>query len=89
MTNLDGDVMLDASQTRDRGAWLRIMENIARNAGSVKKVGSVHKALVLDNGPTLLVTFDSYTAARQRSKRLPVAIELADACDWSQLCLVS
>ncbi len=89
MTDLDSDVMLDASQARDRGTWLRVMEDIAEDGGSLEKLGAGHRALYLDNAPTLLVTFDSYAGARHRSKQLPVGTEMADECDWSQLCLIS
>lgn len=89
MTDLDSDEMLDASQARDRSSWLRQMDRIGTDGGRFEKVGPSHRAVVLDNAPTLLVTFDSYAGARNRPKQLPVGMELADECDWSQLCLIS
>ena len=64
MTNLDSDVMLDASQARDRGDWMRALQSIAEDSGSFEKIGTSYHALFLDNAPTLLVTFDSYAAAQ-------------------------
>lgn len=89
MTDIDSDIMLDASPAKDRGEWLAIMKTIAEEAGSFEPVGPSHAALFLDNSPTLLVSFDSYAAARLRPKQLPVGAELADECDWSYLCLLS
>lgn len=89
MSDLDSDIMLDASAAKDRGDWLRIMAEIGEDAGYFRPVGPNHHALFLDNSPTLLVTFDSVDGARGRAKQLPTAVELADECDWSQLCLLT
>lgn len=89
MSDLDSDVMLDASAAQDRGAWMRVMDAIGEDGGYFQKVGASHNALFLDNAPTLLVTFDTYAAARSRPKQLPVGMALADECDWSQLCILS
>lgn len=89
MTDLDGDIMLDASTAKDRGDWLRLMWAIGEDAGYFRKIGAAHHALFLDNSPTLLVSFDSIDGARSRAKQLPAGVELADECDWSQLCLLS
>ncbi|MGV8986650.1 MAG: phosphoadenosine phosphosulfate reductase [Cypionkella sp.] len=89
MTDLDSDIMLDASTAKDRSDWLRLMEQIGRDSGYFQTIGPAHHALFLDNSPSLLVSFDSYDAARTRRKQLPVGVELADECDWSQLCIVS
>ena len=89
MSDLDSDVMLDASDAKDRVEWMRIMDAIGEDSGYFQKVGGSHNAVFLDNSPTLLVTFDSHAAARHRPKNLPVGMALADECDWSQLCILS
>ena len=89
MTPLDSDVMLDASAATDGADWLDRMQAVGEEAGTFEPMGSAHHAVFLDNAPTLLVTFDSYAAAKGRSKYLPVGMQLADECDWSHLCLLS
>lgn len=89
MSDLDSDVMLDASFANDRAEWMGVMDAIGEDSGYFQRVGAQHNALFLDNAPTLLVSFDSYDAARHRPKQLPVGLELADECDWSQLCILS
>lgn len=89
MSDLDGDVMLDASTAVDPESWLLRMRAIGSESGWLQPVGASHHALHLDNSATLLVTFDSYDAARHRPKQLPVGTGLADECDWSQLCILS
>ncbi len=89
MSDIDSDVMLDASAAKDRVEWMGVMDAIGEDSGYFQKVGASHNALFLDNSPTLLVTFDSHAAARHRPKQLPVGMVLADECDWSQLCILS
>lgn len=89
MSDLDTDVMLDASGAKDRAEWMQIIDAIGEDGGYFQKVGALHRALFLDNSPTLLVTFDNHAAARHRPKQLPVGMALADECDWSHLCLLS
>ncbi|MBI1172119.1 hypothetical protein GC209_12020 [bacterium] len=89
MTDLDSNIMLDASAAKDRDAWLDLMGEIGEEAGYFRKIGAAHHALFLDNSPTLLVSFDSVDGARGRPKQLPSGVELADECDWSQLCILS
>ncbi len=89
MTDFNSDIMLDASAAKDRGSWLQIITAIGKESGYFKSLGSKHDAFFLDNSPTLLVSFDSYDTARNRSKQLPVGTELADECDWSHLCILS
>lgn len=89
MTDQDSDAMLDASQARDHGAWLRTIQALAEEGGSFETLGTSCRVAMLDNGRSLLVSFDNYAAARQRTKQLPVGMELADECDWSHLCLIA
>ncbi len=89
MNDLDSDVMLDASAAKDQIDWMAAIAAIGDDSGYFQKVGARHSAVFLDNSPTLLVTFDNHTAARQRPKQLPVGMALADECDWSQLCILS
>ena len=89
MTEPDSDVMLDATGATDGADWLARMRAIAEDGGTYQPLGPVHHALFIANGPTLLVTFDSYATARSRPKQLPVGLQLADQCDWSHLCLLS
>lgn len=89
MSDLDSDIMLDASTAKDRGDWMRIFAAIGEESGYFRRVGPAHHALFLDNSPTLVVTFDSVDGARGRAKQLPTGVELADECDWSHLCLLT
>ena len=89
MTDFDSDAMLDASTATDAAGWLGILAEIGRDGGSYHAIGPSHHALLVENGPMLLVTFDSYDSARHRPKQLPAGLQLADECDWSHLCLLS
>lgn len=89
MTDLDSDAMLDASAAANGPDWLARMRAVGEDAGTFEPIGLAHHAVFLDNAPTLLVTFDSYDAARGRPKNLPAGMQLADECDWSHLCLLS
>jgi hypothetical protein len=83
------DALLDASTADTPEAWLEKMSKIGAEGGWYRRLTPDHKALFLQNGRTLLVSFDSHPHAMERDRRLPVGMDLADECDWSYLCLLA
>ena len=63
MSDLDSDVMLDASMAGDPESWLQRMQAIGSDSGWLQPIGAGHHALYVDNSATLLVTFDNHAAA--------------------------
>lgn len=88
MDDLDDD-LLDASAAASSPDWLERIAGIGTTAGWFRALGDDHQALFLDNGRNLLVSFDTHALAFERPRRLPVGMDIADECDWSQLCLLS
>ena len=88
MDDLDDD-LLDASAATTAEDWLERMAGIGRAGGWFKPIANDHQALFLDNGRSLLVTFDTHRAAFERPRKLPVGMDLADECDWSHLCILA
>lgn len=88
MDDLDDD-LLDASAAVSAEDWIARMERIGTGGGWFRSLANDHEALFLDNGRSLLVTFDTHRLAQERPRRLPVGMDLADECDWSHLCLLA
>ncbi|MCR8726811.1 phosphoadenosine phosphosulfate reductase [Frigidibacter sp. ROC022] len=73
----------------DDSAWLEALDAIAEERGYFEPVGPDHAACFTDEGPVLLVTFETMTAARARPDQLPQGFSLADARGWSQLTILA
>lgn len=81
--------LLDASDVKERSAWVERLREIGQENGHYRDIGPDHQEIFLRNGRTLLVTFDLHDFAVHRPRRLPVGMDLADECDWSHLCLMA
>ncbi|MCW1917850.1 phosphoadenosine phosphosulfate reductase [Rhodobacter sp. KR11] len=88
MTDLEDD-LLDASSATTAEDWVERMAEIGQAGGWFRAVANDHQALFLDNGRSLLVTFDTHRTAFERPRKLPVGMDLADECDWSHLCILA
>jgi len=87
MDDLDDD-LLDATSAESPEAWVDRMAEVGGAGGWFRPLANDHQALFLDNGRSLLVTFDTHRAAFERPRKLPVGMDLADECDWSHLCIL-
>ncbi|MEH7826723.1 phosphoadenosine phosphosulfate reductase [Gemmobacter denitrificans] len=79
----------DASGAQAREDWLARMEVIFEEDGHFDPVGPRHHAWFADQGPTLLVSFESYDSVRARPTQVPGAQAVADDQGWSHLCLIA
>lgn len=82
-------VPTDASAATDRDSWLAIMAEIGEEEGEFRAIGDRHWALLVEDGPTLLVSFETIETARGRAGQLPYAHDFAAARGWSHLCLIA
>lgn len=74
----------------DRAGWLARLSDIGRNHGFFERVGSEHLALFVQEGETLVVSFDR--AARVFSEAadgLPPGFEAVQKREWSLLSILS
>lgn len=70
--------------------WLDGIEDIAETRGYFEPLGKNHSVMFTDQGPTLLVTFESIEQIMERSDEgLPHGFALSDQHGWSQLCLLA
>ena len=74
----------------DWAAWCDKLRDMAYEDGFAERLGDSHHAVFIEQKPTLLVTFESHEAIRNRSdKALPIGWDLMKALGWSHLCLNS
>lgn len=82
-------VPTDAATATDRASWLEIMGRIGAEEGGFDPVGDRHWALLVEDGPTLMVSFETIETARARAGQMPLAHDFAAARGWSHLCLIA
>jgi len=74
----------------DREAWLEKAAEIADDAGYLERLGESHAAILIEEKPTLLVTFETHESInRQSGSAQPMGWEMVRALGWSHLCIVS
>jgi hypothetical protein len=80
----------DAAAATDRDSWLHLMERIGDDAGYFEPLGPRHWAFFVDEGPHLLVTFETLEACRARSPgQMPLGHDIARRHGWSHLCVIA
>jgi hypothetical protein len=79
----------DAASATDRDSWLALIDTIYEEAGYFQTVGKRHWAVFADEGPTLLVSFETAESARARPGQMPLTHGIAQEHGWSQLCLIA
>lgn len=86
----DQSTLTTEEDTAPRTAWLRRLEDLAEDSGYFEPLGRRHWAWFADEGPTLLVSFQTLQSLEERAPGdLPEAQRLAQARGWSQLCLLA
>ena len=73
----------------DRISLLAMIERTGKDAGFFRALGNRHWAFFSDNGPVLLVTFETVAGIRHRAGGLPMGYALARDRGWSALCLIA
>ncbi len=70
--------------------WLARLDVLGEERGYFQTVGPRHSAVFTDEGPILLVTFESIAAIRARDPEgVPEGFALADSHGWSHLALIA
>lgn len=70
--------------------WLARLDLLGEERGYFQSVGSQHSAVFTDEGPILLVTFETIAAIRDRDPDgVPEGFALADAHGWSNLVILA
>ncbi len=78
-----------ATPALDHDAWLARLDALGEEHGYFQTVGPRHRALFVDESPTLLVSFETVAQARARRDQLPVTHGIAARHGWSHLCLLA
>lgn len=74
---------------QDREGWLRDMDERCAEEGYFEPVGKRHWAWFHDDGPILLVTFETIDSMMSRPDRLSFGHAIASERGWSHLCVIS
>jgi pimeloyl-ACP methyl ester carboxylesterase len=83
-------MIMTEKQTSSRAeAWRQTLLAQARNKGFFEDVGDMHKALFIpaegEKADTLVVVFDNLDDVRQKTDRLPWAVDFISSQGWSAL----
>lgn len=89
MSASDLDVPVDASAATDRETWLTLIEQIGEEEGSFEPLGPHHWAMFVEDGRTLVVSFETIASARARAGQMPLIHPIAAEMGWSHLCLIA
>ncbi len=73
----------------DRSELLAAIEKTGKDAGFFRPLGDRHWAFFSDNGPVLLVTFETVADIRQRAGGQPMGYAMGRDRGWSTLCLIA
>lgn len=79
----------DASMAADHASWLARLDEICADEGYFEPIGPHHHAFFADEGPTLIVSFETVDAVRARKDQMPFALSIAAPRGWSQLCIMA
>ncbi|WP_146589030.1 phosphoadenosine phosphosulfate reductase [Puniceibacterium confluentis] len=73
-----------------RADWLRALQDLGEARGFLEPLGAAHHALFVEDGDTLVVTFESLPAIQALSEDgAPVGLEFVRELGWSQLAVIS
>ena len=89
MQESEADIPVDASAATDRDSWLALIDLIGEEEGHFHTVGTRHWALLVEDSPTLIVSFETVQQARARVGQMPLAHHVAASKGWSHLCLIA
>lgn len=87
---IDSTGVFDATDASSDAEWWTIMDSIGEDLGHFQQLGEDHGALFVDEGTTLLVTFESTEEIRARGgSQMPMGFEIARGKGWSHLCIIA
>ena len=79
----------DASTATDAEDWLALVEDICVDEGYCDPVGAHHHAFLADEGPRLIVSFETLASVRARPRQMPYALTIAEERGWSHLAILA
>lgn len=86
----DDATSLDAAAAKTRDDWFERIEEIGDDAGYFEPMGQQHSAFFHDDGPVLLVTFETVEQIRAaREGQMPWGVSLARQFGWSALSIIA
>lgn len=88
MSDLTNDLASDVSGL-SQADWFDRLDVLGVQHGSFERLGADHSALFLDEGRTLLVTFETIEQARRSVNGLPRGTSFVREQGWSLLSLIS
>ncbi|MCC6002639.1 MAG: phosphoadenosine phosphosulfate reductase [Pararhodobacter sp.] len=82
--------IFDAGEATSDADWLGIMQEIGDEAGYFESLGERHSAFFSDQGPVLLVTFETMAGIRGAGGgQMPLGYQIAAPRGWSSLTIVA
>ncbi len=73
----------------DFNEWLDAIDEMGEERGYFEPIGPRHSAILTDEGPTLIVTFEVAETVRQSDDCLPMGWSLVEQNGWSNLCILA
>jgi hypothetical protein len=89
MQDVEVDIPVDASAAKDRDSWLALIDLIGEEEGHFHTIGARHWAMLVEDSPTMIVSFETIDQARARPGQMPLAHHIAAAKGWSHLCIIA
>lgn len=83
------DLASAVAAAADLDEWRDALEELGDEAGYLQSLGPAHRALFIDDKPTLIVSFVTEAQARARADQLPQAAAIAMAKGWSSLSIIA
>jgi len=72
-----------------REAWMDKVATIAEETGYLERLGARHAAILIEEKPTLLVSFETHDSIERLSEKAhPMGWEMVRALGWSHLCIL-
>ncbi|MFN4099316.1 MAG: phosphoadenosine phosphosulfate reductase [Pararhodobacter sp.] len=86
----DSIEMFDAGEAANDADWLAIMQEIGDEAGYFEHLGDKHSAFFSDQGPVLLVSFETMSGVRRAGGgQMPLGYQIAAPRGWSSLTILA
>ncbi|MEZ5753012.1 MAG: phosphoadenosine phosphosulfate reductase [Paracoccaceae bacterium] len=90
MTQTEAIEIFDASDAQSDADWLSIMEEIGEESGYFEPLGEKHSTFFSDQGPVLLVSFETLSGIRSAGGvQMPLGYQIAAARGWSSLSIIA
>lgn len=84
------DTANDETNTLDRAGWLDLLRNMGVNSGGFDALGNHHWAVLNEDGPTLVISFDRLEDIRALEPgKMPHIFGQATQNGWSHLSIIS